>query len=394
MGSQAGKGAGAGVEPAHALAFSRSLQALAGKLYEHLNASNGAGNLVFSPLSVSVCLALALEGALGETRREMLAALEVPEDDAARRSAAAAAVHAVTGAGSGALLASGAFADKTMTLLPAYAKAIGQYAAAVRQVDFAGAPGASLAAINGFVADATGNLIREILSQVGPDTRLVLVNALYFKDAWVHPFPKSRTAPLPFHTAPGSSRDVPTMRVSASFKYAHLADAGAELLELPFKGGASMLLLLPGEGGTLEGALAWLAKEGPWPARLCTLADTAAPQQITLFLPKFVAEMRAALPEALKAMGMRRAFGEGADFGGMAPEPLFVSEVAHAARYEVGEEGVEAAAATAVVMSRCALVIPRDKQVHADRPFAYALRHAPSRSLLFLGALRDPSPAK
>jgi serpin B len=98
------------------------------------------------------------------------------------------------------------------------------------------------------------------------------------------------------------------------------------------------------------------------------------------------------LKKPLVKMGMKTAFTGSADFSGMCEsESLFIDQVYHKAFVKVDEEGTEAAAATAVVMSRKSAVRPQPVLTfHADHPFIYLIRDNQTGSILFMGRLTDP----
>ena len=116
-------------------------------------------------------------------------------------------------------------------------------------------------------------------------------------------------------------------------------------------------------------------------------------QEVIVSLPKFKMISEFLLNETLEALGMTDAFDvASADFSGMTPDPvgLYISAVVHKAFVDVNEEGTEAAAATAVVMTlRSAM--PEPKPVfRADHPFIFVIRDKSSDSILFVGRVMDP----
>ncbi len=113
-------------------------------------------------------------------------------------------------------------------------------------------------------------------------------------------------------------------------------------------------------------------------------------QDVNVYLPKFkVTWGTFELNKPLKALGIKKAFGSGADFSGMdGTRSLFIGLVLHKAFVEVNEEGTEAAAATAVVMTKS---VPRTYVFRADHPFLFLIRDSVTGSILFLGRVLDPS---
>ena len=90
-------------------------------------------------------------------------------------------------------------------------------------------------------------------------------------------------------------------------------------------------------------------------------------------------------------LGAELIFSDAADFSGIASEPTTISEVVHKAFVEVNEEGTEAAAATGVVMRKCAAVVPTQPVVFkADHPFLFFIRDTSSNAVMFAGRVLEP----
>jgi serpin B len=91
-------------------------------------------------------------------------------------------------------------------------------------------------------------------------------------------------------------------------------------------------------------------------------------------------------------MRMPAAFGGDADFSGMnGKRDLFISAVVHKAFVDVNEEGTEAAASTAVVMSRSSARLEPVASFRADHPFVFLIRDRRTGSILFLGRVMNPN---
>jgi len=191
---------------------------------------------------------------------------------------------------------------------------------------------------------------------------------------------------MPFYLATGQKVDVPMMYQAGKFNYAE--NAQVQILEMPYAGGdLSMVVLLPKPEcglGKLEAALSTELVRS-WLSRL-------SKQKVEVYLPRFKVEKRFLLNKQLKDLGMVDAFDQDlADFSGMAPvRELYISTVIHKAFVEVNEEGTEAAAATAVVMSGKGLLSDEPHVFRADRPFVFLIRDLRSGCILFMGRLADP----
>ena len=209
------------------------------------------------------------------------------------------------------------------------------------------------------------------------------------KIPWAEEFSAGATKDLPFLVSGRDKADVPTMARTDAFGYAEFP--GFKAVGVPFRGGQfQFLILLPDKPGAAEAPSSSLLEQCASLPRL----------DVSLFLPKFKLEPPTiSLADTLKALGIKAAFDMprgSADFDGMAPRKpddyLYLSDVFHKTFFALDEKGVEAAAATAVVMMR-ATSMPVQRQpieVHVDRPFFFAIQHIPTSACLFLGRITDP----
>jgi serpin B len=380
--------------PADAASAGAALNAFGLDLYARVRTSDG--NLVVSPASIALALAMARAGARGTTASEMDAVLHdlASDEHAAWVAALDLALNARTGTFQDQggqpqdvtlRIANASFAQRGLTLQPAYLDALAaRFGAGVRLVDYQQAAEAARAAINGWVADQTEQRIKELLAQGTVDamTRLVLVNAVYLKAAWLTPFEASATQPGAFHRPDGSTVDVPLMRGGGFLQYA--SGTGWQAVELPYVGNQlAMLLIVPDDLASFEQQLD--------AARLDAITAALGPREVDLSLPRFGAQTSTSLGEVLSAMGMPSAFTSAADFSGItADEQLAISAVVHQANIDVDEAGTEAAAATAAVMAGAAA--PSETvTLTVDRPFLFAVRDFQTGAVLFLGRIVDAS---
>lgn len=358
--------------------------AFAFELYAKLSAD--PGNVFFSPYSISSALGMTWAGARGTTADELAKTLHfTPETHAGL----AALNQQLIGKKAGYQLsvANRLYVSQAVKLLePFTTLAKDQYGAPVEQVDFGN--DATRKRVNQWVEEQTNKRIKDLISPgvFNADTRLALINAIYFKGTWATPFDKKNTKPQPFFTG-GKKVDVPLMFAnlprSARARFGQTGDA--QVLELPYQGGeVTMIVVLP----TTRDGLPALEKKLD-AAAFDTLITTLRPSEVDVWLPRFRVEKQAALGPTLKAMGMPTAFEQSADFSGMTgTKDLFISAVIHKAFVEVNEEGTEAAAATAVVIGTES--VQQTASFRADHPFLFALRDGKSGSVLFLGRVVDP----
>lgn len=357
-------------------------------------AAGGAENFFFSPASISVALAMTYAGARGETAAEMARALHLPPLDEARLHAAfgalAAALHETPGVELA--IANALFAQEGAYFRPEFLALLAdRYGAGLRRVSFADSAGAAKE-INDWVEEQTRGKITDLVPPGVLDalTRLVLVNAIYFKGAWAMPFPEADTRELPFFRPNGDRSPAPLMVQKGELRLAEID--GGQILELPYAGDAvSMVVLLPhAKDGLAEMEERLAEKLDGWLDAL----DGVWPEEVHVYFPRFRVETSLALDAALKGLGMVLAFSDSqADFAGMNGESddLYIAAALHKAFVEVNEEGTTAAAATAIVMATRAAAFRPPSTFRADHPFVFLIRDTRTKSVLFLGRLVDPT---
>ncbi|RUS71334.1 hypothetical protein EGW08_020899 [Elysia chlorotica] len=246
--------------------------------------------------------------------------------------------------------------------------------------------------INRWVSKETEDKIQDLLPGGAVDslTRMIIVNAIYFKGDWDAQFDERQTQPMPFKLAPGQTKPVPMMCTKKKFAYRENQSLKCKTIEVPYKGKElSMVIILPNQDFGLQDLVASLDRD-----KLDDLVMGLGPPtgDVILHLPKFEVTSGHSLKEHLSALGMSDAFNTlTADFSGMTGQKdLCISDVIHKAFIKVNEEGTEAAAATAVVMKRKCAVIESPKFV-ADHPFLYFIKDNRADGLvLFIGAIVNP----
>lgn len=355
-----------------------------------------ASNPTLSPASIALALLLLEPGARGTTHDELVQLLQLPAELRGKRlhDAAHALLQASSLAPTGKpdpdaptlRLANDLWNQQGNQLGRDYVQVLRQsLLAGQHEVDFHGDPEAARQRINAHVAEATNDRIRELLPKdlIDAATELVLTNALWLKGAWLYPFAKGGTADEPFHLAPGESVAVPTMHVIEEFAFAESAQWQAVVL--PFAGGTLQAEFLVPKQGTELAVAERLLLAGE---HLPTLQQA----RVHVQLPRFRTASRHRLKAPLQALGLRAAFdGEKVDFRGITPtNRLVVADVVHQTWVQCDETGVEAAAATAVVMKRTSAPGGLPEHFVADRPFAFVLRDVRTDLVLFAGRVTDP----
>lgn len=354
----------------------------------------GNGNLALSPFSISVALAMTANGAAGATARQMREVLHV--DSLATYNAGMAALTQQLADLSGTVKVAGRtqqvqlapanqlFGDRSVTWDRAYLTVLAkQYGAGLIDLDFQGDAEGARVVVNGWTADQTHDRIPEILPKgvVDDTTRLVLVNALYFKAPWDWQFEKSATSDATFHLADGRSVSVPMMKNLAEGSIVHLPGRSFAGARLPY-GGARLAMTVALPVADEEAAVRELLS----PGGLSVEGDGP----VALTMPRWSFRVPTNLSGSLRHLGMTDAFGEDADFSRMTDdERLHIQFVLHQTFIAVDEEGTEAAAATAVGVADSAVV--QAHELVLDRPFLFVIHDVAHGTPLFVGRVADPS---
>ncbi|MGM0576389.1 MAG: serpin family protein [Myxococcota bacterium] len=371
--------------------------AFAFDLYEQVRGSE-EGNLLLSPHSVSIALAMTYAGAEGTTAEQMADALRLTLPEAKLHPAFNALDLHLSSLGEGATgkdgepfrldVTNALWGQTGYPFLDGFLDTLAvNYGAAMHLLDFATAPESSRETINQWVSDQTADRIPNLLPQgsISTLTRLVLTNAVYFNASWDTPFEEEDTADAAFHRLDGSTAQVPTMRQTEEIPYAE--GDGWKAVRLPYDGEEVAMDLVVPDAGTFAD---FEASFGP--DVLAAVDGAWSTTNVNLHMPRFEFESAANLVGPMEALGMLDAFDpSAADFSGMdGTESLFVTGIFHKTFIAVDEAGTEAAAATAVVVSTTS-VPPPPEEVHLDRPFFTLIRDVETGAILFVGRVVDPS---
>jgi len=338
-------------------------------------------NPVISPLSIFYALAMADEGARGETAEAFEKVFGMPVDQARQVAAYMLDELSNPDAGTTVNVANSAWLDDSFTVEQAWVDMISAYyEATVYNTDLQAKGAVDL--VNQWISEKTNKLIPRMLEQINPDTVALLINAIYLKADWAAPFDPNDTFDREFVNGDGASAFVPFMSSDPMTRQV-IDTAGAEGVVLPYADGRLAFVAAMPKSGTfsLDGTVV--------PGLL------AAAQQhddVMVAMPKFHTEYGAAdLIPALTELGLGVAFDPAAaDFGGMAPN-LYISAVLHKVSMSVGEEGTEAAAATVVAMDESGGAFIEPIIVVFNRPYLYAVVDTVSGVPLFIGWMEDPS---
>jgi len=352
-----------------------------------------AGNLFYSPFSISAALVMAYAGAVGDTEAQMASTLHFDLDSGELHSAfnyvdlglnsRGTIEPPYEGEGFDLSIVNAAWGQRGYSFKRAYLDVLAvNYGAGLRLLDFQEDPEGSRETINEWVSQETRDAILDLLppGSIDAATRLVLTNAIYFNAPWLDAFDPDETRTGVFEPLLGNAVDVPMMRQQIHLGYA--AWDGGQAVELPYNGYTLSMILLVPDRGTFE------AFEAEFDApRYESIVSALELRMVTLRLPRFEASYEGSLVDPLVALGMTDPFITGAaDFSGIdGTRDLLISDILHKAWISVDEAGTEAAAATTVIMPVGGAGEPVTLTV--DRPFLFAIRDIPTNTILFLGRI-------
>ncbi len=366
------------------------------ELLAQLHAAKPAENQFISPLSGSMALGMAMNGADGRTFEAMRSTLGFSEPDlAAINESYAGLIELLQGLDPRVefLLANSVWLQEQWPFLAAYRDRVSDtFDARVENVDFRDPATAEL--INGWVSDGTNGKIDELVTQdMLRDIVALLANTVYFEGQWTDRFDESETSDAEFHLADGSTITVPMMSQEME-GVARARDEGYRAADLAYGGEAfSMTVVLPAAGTSLDSLVAAM-DAAEWRSLVEQFGEG---DEVRVEMPRFELEYGAMLNDPLVRMGMGPAFStDSADFSRMAETPpctsgadpcLYIDWVKQKSYVQVDEEGTEAAAATGAGVG----VDSGPPTFRVDRPFVFAIRERLSGTVLFVGAVEDPT---
>ncbi len=351
-----------------------------------------SGNVFFSPYSISTACALTYAGAKGNTEKQIAETMHFAKDQKSFHTDFGSLQKQIIPDQPKSTIqlnvANGLWMQKDNPFLPAFTDVVKtDYQANLQPVDFKKSSEKVRAEINDWVAKETNDKITDLITgnAVNPQTKLVLINAIYFKGLWEEKFDSTRTFNKLFWPQGSDSIAVRMMTISNK-EFLYTANDEMQVLGLPYAGSElSMIIILPKKKrGLLEIEKTIDADS------IDAIVKRMQKTRIEIMIPKFKATQEYELTGALSAMGMRDAFSHNADFSAMTGnKDLRISAILHKAFIEVNEQGTEAAAATAIVMRATSIAV-KPMQFIADHPFLFMIRQNSSGSILFMGRINNP----
>ncbi len=354
-------------------------------------------SFVFSPFSISSCLSMVYLGARGNTESQMQKALHL---DVSRKNIAKTTFSLCEALSpkknddrSYRLnIANAVWINQDTFLLADFRYAIEQqFNAKLGKVNFL-VPAGAISVINDWTSEKTQGKIPQLLTadDVNEQTRLVMTNAVFFQGIWKNAFDLKATGDWPFHPTPDSSMTVKMMHQTLRSPY--YENDLMQMAALPFNGisngggNLAFVLLLPKSAENFDATFGELAQKfNSWLSSL-------SPELVELKLPKFALNTRVDLGEPLQKLGMEDAFDSNANFMGIdGMRDLFLNKVVHQAFFDLDENGVTAAAATAASIGVTGMLDNKPPiQMIADHPFLFFIVDLKSQEMLFMGKIVIP----
>merc|ERR1712045_942551 len=347
--------------------------------------SNTTTNFVLSPHSIHSIFSQLLQGSGGRTKAELENLLGVAASDSLVEQ------YKILGEG----LAGEGFKQANLLAVADNFKPKREYRTSlnngfqsdIREFDFGSNSLGSVQEINRYVEEVTNEKIKDLLADDDVDglTRMVLINAVYFKANWQFAFNAEETFESSFNSPEGS---INTQYMSREADVRMLVDRERQLqiLELPYEdSNRSMLIVLPNAGTSTRDLVARLDD-----LDLASIRTNGKLAMTSIFIPKFKLKFKAYLKQQMEQLGVVDVFARTADLSGISNEALSASEAVHQAFIEVNEEGTEAAAATAAVVG-LRTAQQRKREFFADRPFLFAVYDFAHGVTLFAGKVVNPN---
>ncbi|GAB4210891.1 MAG: serpin family protein [Synechococcales cyanobacterium] len=356
-------------------------------LWQATKAEKTTENVIISPLSVQLALGMLYNGASGETQTAMAQALAVTGVPVATVNQQAQTtlqrLNQQTEAGVQLTVANSLWLREGIPVQPDFVQTSQSFfRAEVQTLPF---DNQALGAINGWANSQTQGKIPRILDEIDANGLAYLLNAVYFRGDWTRAFDAQLTQPQPFTVGNGQTIQHPLMEQSGEMAY--LETEHFQAVQLPYgkSGSLKMTIMLPTQSLTAlheqVGAEAWAAWSTQFQSR-----------EGRLRLPRFQLETTLDLQPILARLGMGVAFTDLADFSALTPEPAVISQAIQKTFMDVNETGTEAAAVTAIGITRTSIRVPTDRfEMIVNRPFFLMITATDTDEILFMGDVLNPA---
>ncbi len=327
------------------------------------------GNYVFSPISIEYALAMAANGADGQTKQEILDTLGIENLDEFNTDVQNYMKQISKNKGATLNIANAVWVNEDRAQGAKFKKEFtdiikNYYKGEAKTVNNKNA----VKDINSWCNKSTNGKINEIIENA--DFVNCLTNAVYFKGKWEKEFEEGWIKPLPFTDRSGNTTETDFMHQVDDFRY--MEEDGVKMVALPYADSTITMYVV-------------LSDDKPFDFEDCK--DKLSNCEVNVEIPKFKSEFGTDLTAMLEQLGIKKALNiNTAEFTNMldGKDDLYISQVLHKTYIDVNEQGTEAAAATAV-MQNDAAEIEKIYDFVADKPFTYIIEDDSANEILFMG---------
>jgi serine protease inhibitor len=359
------------------------------KIFQKVREKSDKENIMISPLSISVALTMAYNGAEGDTKKEMQETLELNGlTDSEINGSYKTLINALLDLDDDVIfkIANSVFYADIFTVKPGFLDVNRDiYDAEIRELDFSSQQSVDI--INDWVSDNTNGKIPTIINQLNPLDRMLLINAIYFKGTWAVQFDKKGTHDLNFTLKDGSDVKVPMMNKLDNVPY--FTNNLFKAVKIPYgRGNYNMVVILPADGKNSQDVIDELNMDNwkEW------MGGFEMKERVDITMPRFKFSFDIGLNDILTDMEMVQAFSPSdANFSKITDEDLYISMVLHKSFIDVNETGTEAAAVTVVTFTTTSIgTEPPTIPFLVDKPFVFAITEEDTGAIMFIGEVSNP----
>ncbi|XP_049630424.1 serpin I2 [Suncus etruscus] len=364
-------------------------------LYQAISLSH-KDNIVFSPLGTILALGMIQLGAKGKAQQQIRQTLKFQETSKGEEFSVLKSFFSAISEKKQEFtfnLANALYIQEGFTVKEQYLHGNKEFfQSAIKLVDFQDTK-ACAETISNWVEKTTDGKIKDMFTgeEFGPLTRLVLVNAIYFKGDWEQKFKKESTQLMDFTKKDGTTINIPMMKALLKTKYGYFSESSMsyQVLELPYKGNEfSLIIILPAEDVAIEEMEKLITAPQIW-----KWFSEMEEEEVEISLPRFKIEQKLDFKDALYSLNITEIFSGGCDLSGITDSSeVYVSQVMQKNFFELNEEGSEAATSTGVNIP--VIMSLARNQFIANHPFLFIVKNNKTESILFMGRVTNPDTQK
>lgn len=354
------------------------------KIFKKIETENPQKNTFFSPVSLSLALAMTYNGAEKETKKAFENTLlynNFNRDEINNVNKKLLKYLFDDSSGSEFKIANSIWINKNFTIKQPFIDVVkNDYEAQTSKLDFSNLN--SVNTINNWVSNKTQGKISKIIEQTNSNSVLYLMNALYFNGIWKYQFEKNKTQKMPF-TNKIETKKVDMMQLEENIPFYENDEFSA--ITLPYKEDKfSMTILLPKSTKTIQDLNKNLTQK-TWENWSTNFKN----KKVKVSLPKFKFSYKQELNDILKLSGLEKAFSRKADFTSLTTSNVQITKVLQKTFVDVNEEGTEAAAVTVIDVEFTS--IDPVSIFKINKPFVFLITENRTNSICFLGKINMPS---